>query len=69
MKALKPKISSTVGGNFRGKHILEAFLSQRQVCHLVKSSKFYLKLYLLTKEHVFPYCIPERLEVNVSASI
>lgn len=54
MKALKPKISSTVGGNVRGKHTLEAFLSQKQVCLLVKSSKFYLNSYLfsLTKEHL-----------------
>lgn len=64
MKALKPQIHSVVGGKFRGKCTLETFLTQMQVCLLMKSSQF-----SWTKEHVFPCCIPERLEINVSASI
>lgn len=60
MKALKPKISSMIGGKLRGKCTLEAFLTQIQVCLLVKSSQF-----SWTKECVFPCCIPERLEINV----
>lgn len=64
MKALKPQINSMIGGKFRGKCTLEAFLAQMQVCLLMKSSQF-----SWTKECVFTCCIPERLEVNVSASI